>query len=294
MAEVSGFFQSVGGDRKYGADFLAARESALAGNGIHNTELGVSAPGGMTVSVAAGRAWINGYFYRNDTPLTLPVSNADGVLGRIDNVVVRFSADARSITAQIVQGEFSSSPAAPVLVREGGVYDLKLAEIRIPAGTTEITLDLITDTRPDGAVCGIVSGTMGQIDYGAYYRSFQASFDRFMETLEGTISEDAAGNLLMLINQHTGDSAIHRSITWQTVSLLASGWNSSNQQTVSVTGITASGSGLVRPGPAAGDSYTAYIEAGIKALPITVDGKLIFRCESVPEADIEVIVEVVS
>lgn len=293
MAEVSGFFQSIGGDRKYGADFLAARESALAGNGVHNTELGISAPGGMTVSVAAGRAWINGYFYRNDTPLTLEVSNADGVLGRIDNVVIRFSADARSITAQIVQGEFSSSPVAPALVREGGIYDLKLAEIRIPAGTTEITLDLITDTRPDGAVCGIVSGTMGQIDYGAYYRSFQASFEKFMKTLEGTLSEDAAGNLLALINQHTGDSAIHRSITWQTVSLLASGW-SGNQQTVSVTGITASGSGLVRPGPVAGESFAAYTEAGIRALPIQADGKLIFQCESVPEADIEVIVEVVS
>ena len=93
--------------------------------------------------------------------------------------------------------------------------------------------------------------------------------------------------------EHESSGSIHRSITWQTVILSASGW-SGNQQTVSVTGISASGSGLVRPGPAAGESFAAYTEAGIRALPIATDGQLIFRCESVPEADIEVIVEVVS
>ena len=93
--------------------------------------------------------------------------------------------------------------------------------------------------------------------------------------------------------EHERSGSIHRSITWQTVSLLASGW-SGNQQTVSVTGISASGSGLVRPAPAAGESFAAYTEAGIRALPIQADGQLIFQCESVPSVNISVVVEVVS
>ena len=107
---------------------------------------------------------------------------------------------------------------------------------------------------------------------------------------------DSAGSAAAVqanLNAHTSSAEIHRSITWQTVTLTSSGW-SSNQQAVSVSGITASGSGLVKPAPAAGDSYTAYTEAGIRALPIKADGQLIFQCESVPSVNISVVVEVVS
>ena len=107
---------------------------------------------------------------------------------------------------------------------------------------------------------------------------------------------DSAGSAAAVqanLNAHTSSAEIHRSITWQTVTLTSSGW-SSNRQAVSVSGITASGSGLVKPAPAAGDSYTAYTEAGIRALPIGTNGQLIFQCESVPGSNISVVVEVVS
>ena len=107
---------------------------------------------------------------------------------------------------------------------------------------------------------------------------------------------DSAGSAAAVqanLNAHTSSAEIHRSITWQTVTLTSSGW-SSNQQAVSVSGITASGSGLVKPAPVAGDSYTAYTDAGIRALPIKADGQLIFQCESVPSVNISVVVEVVS
>lgn len=205
MAETSGFFQSVGGDRKYGSAFLAAREAALVTNGIHNNELGVTPGGGMDLILAYGRAWINGYFYLNDLAKTLTVATADGSLARIDSVVIRWSLDERTMTARVITGAPSAAPAAPAVVRNSSTYDLKLCEIRIPAGTTELTLDMITDTRLDGEVCGIVSGTLGNIDFAEYYKYMQAQFDVFMDSLEGVLGEDTAGNLLLQINEVKGD-----------------------------------------------------------------------------------------
>lgn len=205
MAETSGFFQSVNGDRKYGSAFLAAREAALVTNGIHNNELGVTPGGGMDLILAYGRAWINGYFYFNDLAKTLTVATADGSLPRIDSVVIRWSLDKRTITARVITGAPSAAPAAPAVVRNSSTYDLKLCEIRVPAGTTELTLDMITDTRLDGEVCGIVSGTLGDIDFAEYYKYMQAQFDVFMDSLEGVLGEDTAGNLLLQINEVKGD-----------------------------------------------------------------------------------------
>lgn len=205
MAETSGFFQSVDGDRKYGSTFLAAREAALVSNGIHNTELGLTPAGGMTLTLAVGRGWINGYFYLNDTPKTLTLATANGSLPRVDSVVLRWSIDERKITAQVITGTASAAPAAPALVRSTSTYDLKLYEIRVPAGTTELTMDMITDTRLDGEACGIVSGTLGEIDFDEYYRYMRSQFDTFMDSLEGVLGEDTAGNLLLQINEVKGD-----------------------------------------------------------------------------------------
>lgn len=208
MAETSGFFQSVNGDRKYGSAFLAAREAALVSNGIHNTELGLTPAGGMSLSLAAGRGWINGYFYLNDTSKTLTIATADGSLPRIDSVVLRWTLDERTITAQVITGTASAAPAAPALVRNASTYDLKLYEIRVPAGTTELTLDLITDTRLDGEVCGIVSGTLSEIDYAEYYQYMRAQFDAFMDSLEDSLSGDTAGNLQLQINELQDKSTV--------------------------------------------------------------------------------------
>lgn len=93
---------------------------------------------------------------------------------------------------------------------------------------------------------------------------------------------------------HAGRAAIHREITWQTITLTQGGWNSgTKQQTVAVPGITVSGDGLVKPFPVAGESQTLWSENSVKALPLQADGQLIFACESVPEGNISVIVEVV-
>ena len=230
MAENSGFFVSVGGDRKYNADFLARWIASIIGNGVYDGELAVTADGsGMTVTIPAGRAWINGYHYRNDGPLTLPIANADGVLHRKDTVVLRWDANARSITAQVLKGTPASSPIAPQITRSAEQYDLKLAEISIPAGTTAITQSLITDTRLDNDVCGTVTGVVQQVDTTTLYQQIQddltrfrtsneadftgwsaeqkSSFQTWFNGIKGILGTDEAGNLLAMINHKVEVSA---------------------------------------------------------------------------------------
>ena len=78
----------------------------------------------------------------------------------------------------------SAAPAAPEISRTELVYDLCLAEIRRPAGSTAVTTADITDTRADETVCGVMrDGVTGiptaqlQAQVKAMLDSLQAEVD---------------------------------------------------------------------------------------------------------------------
>lgn len=147
-------------------DFDAADVAAyLAGltSGVFSgaEDFPVTAAGGLKVTVGAGRGWVHpsrftGYSItkREADTLTLPL--ADPSLPRIDRIVMRYDAGARAASLQVLQGTASSTPTAPAISRTELIYDLCLAEITRPAGSTSITTGQITDTRLDEALCGIV------------------------------------------------------------------------------------------------------------------------------------------
>lgn len=149
-----------------GFDFDAADVAAyLAGftSGVFSgaEDFPVTAAGGLTVTVGAGRGWVHpsrftGYSItkRESDTLTMPL--ADPSLPRIDRIVMRYDAGARAASLQVLQGTASSTPTAPAISRTELIYDLCLAEITRPAGSTSITTGQITDTRLDEALCGIV------------------------------------------------------------------------------------------------------------------------------------------
>ncbi|OCN01815.1 hypothetical protein A7X67_03325 [Clostridium sp. W14A] len=216
MAESSGFFRSVGGDRKYTVDFLAEWVASFLSNGVYTDALAVTADANMQVLVPSGQAWINGYYYRSDADIPFQIRNADGVLNRKDTVVLRWDLNKRSISAQILTGAPASNPVAPAIVRTAEQYDLKLAEISVPAGTTAITQSLITDTRLDNNVCGIVHAVVDRIDTTTFYNQIAADLAEFKSTnesdftawfngIKNILDENAAGNLLAKINDLAGD-----------------------------------------------------------------------------------------
>ena len=219
----------------------------------------------MAVKVGAGKAWINGYFYVNTASLPLEITVADGVLNRIDLVVLRWDLAARTITAQIKAGTSASSPAAPALQRDADGYELCLAQVYVQAGATAITQADITDKRLDSALCGLVAGVVQQIDTSTfltqleawmeqYKETAQQDFESWFSTLESVLDENAAANLLNLINAHTEDDDNPHGVTAEQVgasqkpviltgTLTAEGWSGSAApytQTLTITGIPAS------------------------------------------------------
>ena len=149
-----------------GYDFDAADVAAyLAGltSGVFSSaeDFLVTAAGGLKVTVGAGRGWVHpsrftGYSItkREADTLTLPL--ADPSLPRIDLIVMRYDAGARAASLQVLQGTASSTPTATAISRTELIYDLCLAEITRPAGSTSISTGQITDTRLDEKLCGIV------------------------------------------------------------------------------------------------------------------------------------------
>lgn len=149
-----------------GYDFDAADVAAyLAGltSGVFSgdEDFPVTAAGGLKVTVGAGRGWVHpsrftGYSITKREADTLTMPLAAPSLHRIDRIVMRYDAGARAASLQVLQGTASSTPTAPAISRTELIYDLCLAEITRPAGSTSISTGQITDTRLDEALCGIV------------------------------------------------------------------------------------------------------------------------------------------
>lgn len=164
--QKSGFFNSSDGDRLYDAADFASYFGKLVSNGIFYasaTNLQVSAGTGMAVNIAAGAAWINGYSYENADTLALTLDTAHGVFSRIDRIVVRWSAVDREIKLAVITGVPAATPDAPALTRNNDTYELGIAEVIVPQSAASIEAPDITDTRLDGALCGLVNSLVSAV-----------------------------------------------------------------------------------------------------------------------------------
>ena len=134
----------------------------LSGVYSADEDFAVTANSDLTVTVSAGQAWVRPARFRGrsiimEQPETVTLTAADAVRSRIDRLVLRYDAAARKTSLTVLTGTpDSASPTAPEITRTALVYDLCLAEIRRPAGSTEVTSADITDTRTDEAVCGLM------------------------------------------------------------------------------------------------------------------------------------------
>lgn len=134
----------------------------LSGVYSADEDFAVTANGDLTVTVSAGQAWVRPARFRGrsiilEQPETVTLTAADTVRSRIDRLVLRYDAAAKKTSLAVLTGTpDSASPTAPEITRTALVYDLCLADIRRPAGSTEVTAADITDTRADEAMCGVM------------------------------------------------------------------------------------------------------------------------------------------
>ena len=185
-----------------GFDFDAADVAAyLAGrtSGVFSSaeDFPVTAAGGLKVTVGGGRGWVHpsrftGYSITKREADTLALPLADPSLPRIDRIVIRYDAGARAASLQVLQGTASSTPTAPAISRTELIYDLCLAEITRPAGSTSISTGQITDTRLDEKLCGIVRDGVTGIPTDELLAAARERISALEETASAAAKEAAA------------------------------------------------------------------------------------------------------
>ncbi|MGG3943365.1 hypothetical protein ABEV54_18220 [Peribacillus psychrosaccharolyticus] len=242
MTERSSFFNDVNGDRLYKAEDWANYFNKFITNGVFpniGSNLQVFADGtNMNIRLSAGAAWIKGYMYENTDNLILPVTVADGVLNRIDRVVIQLSYAERKISAKVKQGAFASSPVAPTLQRDADIYELGIADITVSKGITSVKQSTVTDLRLNTSLCGIV-GSLAQPDTTAIFNQYQdwfnltstmheeeaqiwltvfknnltldeQEFDTWFESIKGKLNGDTAAKLASDLASITQSFSIHQ------------------------------------------------------------------------------------
>lgn len=177
-----------------------------------STNMQVSAGAGMNVLVEAGFALCNGCMSLEETQRTLAVQASDTTHDRIDTVVLRLNDNdsVRSCDLYVLQGIASASPVRPTLTRTESVWEIGLADLFITPNSSEISNQRITDTRYETERCGIISAisefdttsiyNQVQADLAGFKAEEQAHFIEWFDYMKDQLSEDAAGNLQLQID----------------------------------------------------------------------------------------------
>lgn len=212
MSYTSGFFDAVdlgGGDydREYSAAVFAHYFSLLVKNGVFpdpstGMQVKASSSPDMHVSVQPGSGWVNGYYITvpENGPEALTVPTANPSLSRIDSVIMGLNYVEREIQLYIKSGAVSASPSAVSLQRDNDLYEMELAQITVAAGVASISQANITDMRQNTSRCGIVKGTIDQIDTTDLFAQYDDAFQTWFADIQAQLSGDVATNLQNQIN----------------------------------------------------------------------------------------------
>lgn len=202
MAEKYGFFNAVETssgvyDRTYNAEDFASYFSKFIGNGVFvnpTDGLKVSAQSGLKVTVKAGSAYIDGYYYEltENKILTIPVNSSSYV--QEDSVVIRLDKTNRKMSLELKQNDVSVSKTSTV-------KEIQLATIRKPIGASSFSPSDITDMRPYNEVCGFVTGVVQQISTSDLFSQFTAMFNEWFDGIKGQFGQDVAASLQNQINE---------------------------------------------------------------------------------------------
>ena len=176
--------------------FAASGNAAVAALATPEMSVTVSdGTGWMANAAGDGVVWWNDEESVNGVKLLLAIDAADGVLNRIDRVIVEWKTtnyvDRPEI--KILKGTASSTAAAPALTNSGTKRQISLAQISVAAGTTAITASMITDERLDASVCGLVTDTLS-IDT----TTIQGQFTALLASIQAELAQLEAGTAVEL------------------------------------------------------------------------------------------------
>ena len=161
-----------------------------------NASVSALADSAMAVAVSDGNGWMSNskadgivWWIDNEavngSKLQLSIDPADGVLNRIDRIIVEWKTtnyvDYPEI--KVLKGNLASNAVAPALTNSNTVRQISLAKIFVEAGTTAITESMIADERLDASVCGLVTESI-QIDTSTMQNQFEALLKSIQNELQ--------------------------------------------------------------------------------------------------------------
>ena len=240
--EKSSFFNAVETspgiyDRNYFAEDMAEFFNSLVTNGVFpglSTNLQVISNNDMTVILKAGKAWINGYVYILDADMILTIDTADGVLNRIDRIVIQFNTVGRAINAVVVKGTLASTPYADDLYRDADLYELGVADIYITNGATIISQVNITDMRFNNNFCGVVNSLI-TADTTTLFAQYEDAFSTWFANIQDVLDENTEANLLTKIDDNKILLDSHLEDNSKQIPHIGTTSNSGNTYTVTTT-----------------------------------------------------------
>lgn len=204
MAERSGFFNaqqlSDGSyDRTYNASDFADFFASFIKSGVYAdpvNQLKVVQKSGLTVTVKAGKAFIDGYYYELDEDKDITFSaNATSYL--ITNAVaLTLDKTERKISIKKKEQMSIDKP-----INTGTIHELILCTIKLSPATSIITDSIIVDRRPDDNYCGFVAGLIEQINFGELFSQMESQFNDWFNDIKGKLSGDVATNLQNQIDE---------------------------------------------------------------------------------------------
>lgn len=149
MAEESGFFTGVAGDRKYTAQFMNEKlhEAMQRANGIVpriDQELAVTSDGSLTIVLGTGTALKGGVFYRNTAPRDFTLDSPTLGMKRYDRIVIRLDRYQRKMEAIVLKGEEALEPVAPEYIEDD---DIAVLEILVDHTAAPIVITLVDERQ---------------------------------------------------------------------------------------------------------------------------------------------------
>ena len=181
MAITYGFFNSLNDDRLYNAEtFNTYFEGLISSSGVYanvGDKLVVNPGEGLEVLVGSGKARVNNHWIKLSASETLTVTTAHNLFARYDAVTLRWNANTRDVTLQVVAGTPSSNPAKPEPTRDSMNYEIVLAYVLVPANAVSLSSSNIYDQRDNTSVCGYITGLVDQVDISTLFAQYEARFN---------------------------------------------------------------------------------------------------------------------
>ena len=198
-------------DRSSNADDVREIIGTFLTDGVFmgtSSSLQVMAGDAMNVTVKAGKCMVKSTVGVELEDRTLALQGSDSTYDRIDTVVARWNTnvEARYIELYVVKGTPAQTPTRPTLNRSASVWELGLADVYVPAGTSAITQQRITDTRLETERCGAVTPYL-DFPTDTWFDQIQDQVAQNLELIEAAIDGTLASQLQQQIDENEAGNA---------------------------------------------------------------------------------------